>query len=108
MIGSLKRRIDYVDRCMVASNLLVDTGRAHDLVQQSDTTPHQNGLFRDRAVVCNTANGGAASTMRLKVTIPEIDCEASVWFLCDTPPVLTIGGRSDLGYACVWPAGATP
>lgn len=49
-----------------------------------------------------TANGDIASTVRMNVRILAIDCKTSACLLPDTPAVLTVGGRTELGDSVVW------
>lgn len=102
MLGYLKRGFASVGNANVVAMWRVGFGSPHDLVQQRDTVSDSDCLFRDRATLFETTNGDAASTMRLNVTFIDIDCNTQVCMLEESTPVLTMGGRYNLGYAFVW------
>lgn len=61
LLGTLKRGFDSVANVNVAAKWIVDIGCTHDMLRQIGITPHNGCLFRDMAIVFNTANGGACA-----------------------------------------------
>ena len=103
--GVLKKGHSVVDNCSVSGKWLVDTGCAHDLIPDSKAADYPKCLFQETPHEFSTANGETASTVRMNIKIPAIECKTSACLLPDTPAVLTVGGRAELGYSFVWIAG---
>lgn len=97
-----------VDSFSVSGKWLIDTGCAHDLVLDSKAADHPTCLFHETPHELSTANGDTASTVRMNVNIPAIDRKTAACLLPDTPAVLTVRGRTELGYYFIWLANKKP
>lgn len=105
--GVLKRGHSAVDNFSVSGKWLIDTGCAHDIVPDSKAADHPTCLLHETPQACSTVDGDTASTVRMHVNIPAIDCKTSPCLLPDTPAVLTVGGSTELGYSFIWLANKT-
>lgn len=92
--GVLKKCHSSVDNFSVSHKWLVDTGCAHDRIPDSKAADYPKCLPQETPQEFSTANGETASTVRMNIKIPAIECKTSACLLPDTPAVLTVGEKS--------------
>ena len=100
----------------VSEAWIVDTGCPRDLIGASYLHNIRRSIYDGRVHEFRTAGGRAMSCEHIKLRMAPLDCDITPFVLRESPGVftgecpgiLTVGGRSRLGYSFVWLAGKSP
>ena len=90
-------------------SFLVDTGCGHDLISKAIVQRFPEHILpRKVPLPINTAGGLAQSDSVFVHRVDAISDTSHATVMDSTPPVLTVGGRSHLGFSHLWVGGCLP